>query len=226
MAASHGRRCAAGCVWAATVLFAVSSSGAQPAQPSGYSAASLYNSANAYARAGKPGLAVLYYERAKLLAPGDPDIDANLRHVREVSGLPPPPPNRLDPVTRLLSPTLLSWMGVLGLLIVGFSMLAREVLPAHRGKLLASSLAGMGLLGLTFTGSVVVWPALHQAVVVGHSIPVRVSPTLIEEPLFSLAEAEIVNVRDEHDGFMLIKNQLGRTGWAPSANLALIVPKR
>jgi len=32
----------------------------------------LYNLANAYARAGKPGLAVLNYERAKLLEPNDP----------------------------------------------------------------------------------------------------------------------------------------------------------
>ena len=33
---------------------------------------------NSYARAGKPGLAVLNYERAALLAPDDPDINANL----------------------------------------------------------------------------------------------------------------------------------------------------
>src|SRR3982074_279247 len=46
-----------------------------PAQP-GYSAPALYNLANAYARAGKPGLAVLNYERAKLLDPSDPDVAA------------------------------------------------------------------------------------------------------------------------------------------------------
>ena len=62
---------------------------AQPAQPqsvavppapaqAGYSAATLYNYANAFARAGKPGFAVLNYERARLLDPSDPDIDANL----------------------------------------------------------------------------------------------------------------------------------------------------
>jgi len=35
----------------------------------GYSAAGLYNLANSYARAGQPGMAVLNYERARLLAP-------------------------------------------------------------------------------------------------------------------------------------------------------------
>jgi len=39
-----------------------------PSQPA-YSADGLYNLANSYARAGKPGLAVLNYERASLLAP-------------------------------------------------------------------------------------------------------------------------------------------------------------
>ena len=45
----------------------------QPSQPlkARYSADGLYNLANSYARAGKPGLAVLYYERAALLAPDD-----------------------------------------------------------------------------------------------------------------------------------------------------------
>ena len=42
--------------------------GAQPADTA-YSAAGLYNLANSYARAGKPGMAVLNYERASLLAP-------------------------------------------------------------------------------------------------------------------------------------------------------------
>ncbi len=45
-----------------------------------FSAASLYNLGNSYARAGKTGLAVLNYERASLLAPNDPDIQANLRY--------------------------------------------------------------------------------------------------------------------------------------------------
>ena len=53
---------------------------AAPTEP-GYSADGLYNLANSYARAGKPGLAVLNYERADLLKPNDPDIEANLRYV-------------------------------------------------------------------------------------------------------------------------------------------------
>jgi hypothetical protein len=200
---------------------------ATPSQPlAGYSAAALYNLANAYARAGKPGLAVLDYERAKLLDPSDPDIDVNLRRVRDSAGLRPQTAGRLDRLTQLASPAALSWIGVLGLLIAGLSMLAREVSRAHRGKLLAAAFIGFCLIGVTAGSAVAVWPSLHEAVVVGHAVAVRVSPTLIEEPIFTLLEAEIVDINGEHDGFLLIKTAAGRTGWAPNANLALIVPKR
>jgi hypothetical protein len=216
----------------ATLALSVSSSTAQtqaqtqPQPPAGYSAAALYNAANAYARAAKPGLAVLNYERAKLLDPNDPDIEANLHRVRDASGLRPEAPRSLGRLTRIASPAIISWIGVLGLLIAGVSMLSREALPAHRGKLLAAALAGFCLIGVTLGSAVAVWPTLHQAVVVGHAVPVRVSPTLIEEPIFTLPEAEIVSVKGEHEGFMLIKTGAGRTGWAPDANLALIAPKR
>lgn len=193
--------------------------------PSSYSASALFNLANAYARAGKPGLAVLNYERAKLLDPNDADIESNLRYVREASGLPTQPPAGLDRLPRIASPQILSWIGVLGLLIAGVSSFAREAYPAHRGKFLASALIGFCALGVTLGCAVSVWPTLHEAVIVGHSIPVRVSPTLIEEPLFVLPEAEIVRVNGEHDGFMLVKTRNGRAGWAPSSNLAPIVPK-
>ena len=116
--------------------------------------------------------------------------------------------------------------GVFGLIVAALCLLAREVAPAHRGKLLAAALMGLCLMGVTLGSALAVWPTLHEAVVVGHAIPVRVSPTLIEEPIFTLPEAEIVSVRGEYEGFMLIKTGAGRTGWAPQANLGLIVPPR
>jgi tetratricopeptide (TPR) repeat protein len=198
----------------------------QPQAPAGYSAAALYNLANAYARAGKPGLAVLNYERAILLDPQDPDIDANLQRVRDASGLRHVPATGLERLARSANPTAVSWIGIVGLIVAGLGLLAREVTAAHRGKLLAAALMGFCLVGITLGSALAVWPTLHEAVVVGHAVPVRVSPTLIEEPIFSLPEAEIVSVRGKHDGFMLIKTAAGRTGWAPQANLALIVPPR
>ena len=193
--------------------------------PAGYSAPALYNLANAYARAGKPGLAVLNYERAKLLEPNDPDIDANLRHVREAVGLPPESRNRFERMAELASPRILAWVGVLGLLIAGVSMRARCLYPQHQHKLLAAALVGISLLGVTIANGFALWPILHEAVVVTQTAPVRVSPVPIEEPLFVLPEASIVRMMGEHDEFVLIRTEAGRTGWAQRSNLAPIAPK-
>jgi hypothetical protein len=204
-------------------LFGPASRAAQA--KAGYSAAALYNLANAYARGGKPGLAVLNYERARLLDPGDPDLDANLRHVREASGLPPEPRNGFDRVAGIASPRILAWVGVLGILIAGVSALARRSYPRHRRKLFAATLLGVLLLGTTIGSGIALWPIVHEAVVVTHAAPVRVSPVTIEEPLFSLPEATIVRTSAEHDGFVLVQTHAGRQGWVQRTNLAPVVPR-
>ena len=196
-----------------------------PHTAAGYSAAALYNAANAYAQGGKPGLAVLNYERARLLDPADPDIEANLRHVRETAGLPPEARGRFASLAHMANPQAFAWLGMLGLLTAGVSALARVGRNTHRRKLLCVTLLGFSVLGISVANGVALWPVMHQAVVIAPSTPVRVSPVTTEEPLFLLPEAAIVVMGAEHDGFVLVQSQAGRSGWAPGANLAPIVPK-
>src|ERR1700722_7221745 len=101
----------------------------------GYSAATLYNLANAYARAGKPGFAVLNYERAKLLDPNDPDIEANLNHVLQGAGLPPESRTQFERTSGIVGPQMLAWLGVLGLLIAGTGVLRARFFSRTRRKL-------------------------------------------------------------------------------------------
>ncbi len=199
---------------------------AHPAQqPTSYSAAALYNLGNAYARAGKPGPAVLNYERARLLDPNDPDLEANLRQVREAAGLAHQSRGRFDRFATFAAPGILAWVGLLGLLIAGASLLARQFYPGHRRKLAASAVAGIMLMAATLCNAIALWPTLHEAVVIAHSAPVQVAPVLDEEPSFVLPEAETVEVNALHDGFALVRTRTGRAGWVPEANLALVVPK-
>ena len=53
----------------------------------GYSAPLCFNLANAEARAGHPGQAMLNYERARYLAPNDAGINHNLQLARQQAGL-------------------------------------------------------------------------------------------------------------------------------------------
>jgi len=195
------------------------------ADETGYSAAALYNLANSYARAGKPALAVLNYERASLLAPNDPDIEANLRYVRAASHQPSESKSWFDRTITAGSPTLISWLGVLGVLIMGTSLLARWRYPRHRGLRRTAAAVGVALVSLTVCNGVVLWPTLHAAVVLTAATPVRVSPVPMGDPLFVLPEAETVRIRAEHEDFLLIQTNAGRTGWVSRANLAPVVPK-
>jgi hypothetical protein len=218
------RRAPWGIFTIALLLWGFSSHAGQAA--AGYSAPTLYNLANAYARAGQPGLAVLNYERARLLDPNDPDIDANLRRVREASGLALESRNVFDRMAGILSPRILAWLGVLGFLLAGVGALGRRVYPGHRRKIFLGNVVGISLLGATLANAVALWPLMHEAVVVTHTAPVRVSPVSIEEPVLVLPEATIVRVGAEHEGFVLVRIKGGRSGWVPSASLAPIVPKQ
>ena len=108
--------------------------------------------------------------------------------------------------------------------IAGVSALARLRYKTHRRKLLAATLLGICLLGLSVVNGIALWPIMHEAVIT-HAAPVRVSPVPIEEPLFVLPEAAVVSMSAEHDGFVLVRADSGRAGWVPSADLVPVIPK-
>jgi hypothetical protein len=199
---------------------------AAAAEEQGYSASALYNSANAYARAGKPGLAVLNYERASLLAPDDPDVDANLRFVRESAHVAAEPRRWIDALVTVARPAVVAWLGVAGVVMMGAGLLAGFLAPRHRRTRRAAVIAGAVLAGFTLSNGLVLWPKLHEAVILTAATPARASPVPMGDPLFVLPEAETVRITAEHDDFVLVRTRVGRTGWVSRANLAAVVPRR
>jgi hypothetical protein len=195
------------------------------AAPDGYSAAALYNLGNSYARAGKPGMAILNYERATLLAPDDADIEANLRFVQKSAHLPLESRSAFDRFARSGSPLLLAWSGVLGVILVGAGALAAQLSPRHRILRFVAMLGGVAMLGLTVCSGVSLWPKLHEGVIITASTPGRVSPVPMGDSLFVLQEGERVRIAAEHEGFTLVRTRAGRSGWVADASLAPIVPR-
>jgi len=189
-----------------------------------YSAPALYNAANAYARSGKPGLAVLNYERARLLAPNDPDIRTNLSFVRASAGLPAQSENWFSRSVRIADPDVLAWAGLIGLAAAGISLLAGRRSSRHRFALRAVAVIGISAAGLTLCNAVAIWPSLHEAVIVAQGAAAHVAPAGNAETLFSLPEAETVAMGAEHGGFMLVRTPDGRTGWVSAADLAPVLP--
>jgi hypothetical protein len=196
---------------------------AQPSQPR-YSADGLYNLANSYARAGKPGLAVLNYERAALLAPDDPDINANLEYVRASAHVAAQPRSRFARIVQAASPSRAAWGGVAGIILIGLGTLARRITPRFQWARIGGILIGAVLFALAVSNAVLLWPRMHQAVVLISQTPARVAPVLMGDTVFVLPEAETVTIVAEHEDFALVRTRGGLSGWVARANLGAVVP--
>ena len=197
-----------------------------PHMSAGYSAPRLFDMANAYVRDGKPGLAVLNYERARLLTPNDPDIQANLSFVRTMSGLPPITGTWFErQASRFASPNTLFWFGCVGLLIVGASLFLARQYPRRRLALAACTAAGFALVTITLCNALAIWPMMSEAVVIARATPARVAPVSMADSLLALREGEILTVDAEVRDFTLVHTDTGRTGWVASADIAPVVPR-
>jgi hypothetical protein len=190
-----------------------------------YSAAALYNLGNSYARAGKPGLAVLSYERAALLSPGDPDINANLAYVRGSAHVSIGPQSWLVRLIQAMNPTVAAWLGVSGLTLVGVGLVVMKRASPRFLWMAGSAIAlGVAQLALTTSSALLMWPRMHEAVVLIEQAPVRVAPVPMADTEFVLPEAESVTITAEHEDFMLIRTRGGLSGWVARADLGAVVP--
>jgi hypothetical protein len=194
------------------------------AQPPRYSADGLYNLANSYARAGKPGLAVLNYERAALLAPNDADINANLAYVRAGAGVRPEPRNRFARIAEAAGAALSAWAGVLGIALAGGALLVGRITARSPWLRFGGVALGGALVALTVANAALLWPQMHAAVILVDQTPARVSPVPMGDTAFVLREADTVTVTAEHEDFTLIRTRAGQSGWVARANLGAVVP--
>jgi hypothetical protein len=212
-------------------LGGVSQAASQPPVPAtavpANTAAALYDAGNAEARLGHLALAVLYYERARLLAPNDPDIAANLRQVRESAGLPATTGGWLLEHGRFASPNLMYWLGVLGLACAGVSLVIlrarrRAARQSYRVPLRIVAIVG-GLFTLVSVGDALATNALLHEYVVLDTAPATGSPVSNGAPLFTVSQADVVHAREQYQGFLLVTDSQGRRGWVAGTHLAAVI---
>jgi hypothetical protein len=56
--------------------------------------------------------------------------------------------------------------------------------------------------------------------------PASASPVGGAEPQFTVPAAEIVHIRDQHQGFLLIQDSQDREGWILGANVTRVIPRQ
>jgi hypothetical protein len=69
------------------------------------------------------------------------------------------------------------------------------------------------------------WPRMHEAVVLINQTPARVSPVPMGDTAFVLREAETVTMTAEHEDFILIRTRSGLSGWVARASLGTVIPQ-
>jgi tetratricopeptide (TPR) repeat protein len=192
----------------------------------GYSAAVLYNLGNSYAEKGQIGRAILNYERARRLKPGDPDILGNLEHLRKAHGLFLPEPSFFQQVVSLLE--LDSWTG---LAVVAFIMLATALaalffLNRWSGIFRSIAAGSFLLLILSSAGAFACFQSRSTAIITGKGgVEIGISPFTAAASGGRIEEGRGVRLGATHKGFVHIVDATKRTGWVPLTSISAIDPQ-
>jgi len=86
-------------------------------------------------------------------------------------------------------------------------------------------LLGVALIALTASNALLLWPRIHEAVILVNQTPARVSPVPMGDTAFVLREAETVTMTAEHEDFVLVRTRGGSSGWVARGSLGAVVPR-
>ena len=201
----------------------------------GYSAPLCFNLANAEARAGHVGQAILNYERARYLSPSDTGIDHNLQLERQQAGLKTNSLRWWQIVLRAL--TINQWLAIVDtwLALIALAVLANAFADRlAAGLRLSRSLLGKIIKTVLFISipcflffayaAALAAPTRIQGVVVTKSAVLRLSPFDTAEQVDTLPEGELVTVEQLHDGYFRVEGREGHFGWIEGKSLEPVIP--
>jgi tetratricopeptide (TPR) repeat protein len=191
----------------------------------GYSPGVLYNLANSYAEAGRPGKAILNYERALRLAPNDSDIIGNLQLVRTANGLFTRDATFTERVLHFMS--MNQWTGMAGLGAVALTVIL--VLSIRfRFSPMVLTLLSLSCLAMVAAG-IVNALALRQewsgGVVTGNC-RLQISPFEGAAAAGNIQEGRMVYPKKEHGDYIFVEDETGRQGWLQQSVFEPVVPPR
>jgi len=192
---------------------------------SGYHSAALYyNLGNAEYKLGETPSAVLYYEKAHKLAPGDEDINANIRFVNLKTT------DKIDETPEFFiskwwhefilsfSVNGLAWASVVLIfaasVLLGVYFFSNSVIIKKASFYGALALLFIGLVNLGIAaGQVSYFDGHKQAIIFTSTVNVKGGPLDKASTLFVLHEGTKVNVLDTVNGWLRVKLANGNEGW-------------
>ncbi len=188
-----------------------------------------FNLGNTYLKTDSLGLAILNYERARVLLPRNPDLDFNLGFARDkcLDRVEQSSDAGLGGLVRLFTGMEVFWVfAALNLLLCLFATL-RLWKPTEWNFYI---IMAVGLIWLTavFFGFAKWYDASHdhRAVVVDKKISVRAGPGEKDTLLFQLHDGSLVTLEREEGDWSLVRFSSEKRGWTPNSGIAAIRPLR
>jgi tetratricopeptide (TPR) repeat protein len=203
----------------------------------GYSAPLCFNLANAEARAGHPGQAMLNYERARYLAPDDADINHNLQLARQQAGLEPNSYRWWQILLRSINWTVWLFVMAAGLFLILLAVIGTSCLPAlaaalrlppRRLRTLFRAIIFAGvplclLLGFVELSTIGFNNRIEGVIVAPKEAAILISPFDTAEKIGTIPEGELVTVEDRHNDYLRIEARDQHFGWVRQQDLEPVV---
>ena len=203
----------------------------------GYSASLCFNLANAEAKSGHTGAAMLNYERARYLAPGDRDIDHNLQLARKQAGLESNSYRWWQIALRSIDWSV--WLALMGavlllifLAIVGSAYTAvlataLKISPRLLTNIFRAILfAGIPiclLLGYIELSTIGFNHRIEGVIVASKEATLRRSPFDSADSIGKIPEGELVTVEDRHDDYLRIEGRDYHYGWIQQKDIEPVI---
>ena len=191
-----------------------------------------YNLGNAYFKLDRIGESILWYERARLLEPRDPDIAANLQFANLVKKDRDEASDESMVVAVLRhayeTPSLNELSVILTLALVAvLGMACWRLWAAERGRAVwlgcMASGAAVVILAALFLGARAIDEAdAGTAIVTVAREIARSAPDANETVVFVIHEGTKVTVQREEKGWVLVRLENGFGGWLPGGAISVI----
>ncbi|NPA67979.1 MAG: tetratricopeptide repeat protein [Chlorobi bacterium] len=192
-----------------------------------------FNAGNAFYRLNKIGKAIYYYEKARMLNPGDEDINYNLEMARlRVKNLPPEVPE-IFPVRmfkKIVDAKSPDFWGILSLslfilsLILFFLYYTAKTSGNKKIRFSASAVT-LFLFILSFTFFQYRMSEINsrdKAVTISSEITGKSSPDASAGDLFKIYEGYIVKIESKNGDWYEIKLSDGRKAWVKKDDLMIL----
>ncbi len=188
----------------------------------GPTAALCYNLGRAWEESGDRGRAIVNYERAKILAPGDGEITLSLEKIRKAGGLFEIESKTWRQFIHLLS--FNSWALLLLGAVCAFALL--QLLRLYRQVPKGVTVAlGLTCLIAVLTSGVAMalsWQSLDAFVVVSDSARLLLSPAKEADEVRKIRQGRLVFPLSRHDSWYEVKDSSNIRGWLPEDALIRI----